>query len=75
MLQKRPTDICSKDEEFGRQMLAGFNPSVIKALKEVPSSFGSAITEDDVRGMSRLNRASEYVCDHLLQRQGVPRTA
>ena len=46
VLQKRSKDVCGRDEEFGRQMLAGFNPSVIQALKQMPPTF----TEDDVKG-------------------------
>jgi lipoxygenase/linoleate 9S-lipoxygenase len=50
VLTNRPADVCFQDEEFGRQFLAGFNPSVICALKQLPSELGSAITEEDVAG-------------------------
>jgi len=53
VLVQRPETVCSQDEEFGRQMLAGFNPSVIAALKKLPAEYGSAITEEDVKGTSR----------------------
>lgn len=50
MLVDRDSKVVSQDFEFGRQMLAGFNPSTITALKQMPGVLGSAITDDDVAG-------------------------
>jgi hypothetical protein len=50
VLVKRPDDVVSQDWEFGRQMLAGFNPSTITALRQMPEQMGSAIRDEDVAG-------------------------
>jgi len=50
VLVGRPDDVVSKDWEFGRQMLAGFNPSTIAALRKTPEQLGSAIRDEDVAG-------------------------
>jgi len=44
--------VVLEDEEFGRQMLGGFNPVTISALKEMPSQLQppSAITEQHIQG-------------------------
>ncbi|GIL91409.1 hypothetical protein Vretimale_17802 [Volvox reticuliferus] len=47
VLDGRP-DAWHMDEEFGRQMVAGYNPLVITALKQLPERFGSAIRGDHV---------------------------
>ncbi|GLC38394.1 hypothetical protein PLESTB_001582500 [Pleodorina starrii] len=36
-------DAWYTDEEYGRQIVAGFNPCTIAALKDLPENFGSAI--------------------------------
>lgn len=50
VLVDRPDGVVFEDFEFGRQMLAGFNPSTIAALHQMPEQLGSAITEEDVAG-------------------------
>ncbi|GLC52505.1 hypothetical protein PLESTB_000637300 [Pleodorina starrii] len=42
VLEGRP-DAWYTDEEFGRQVVAGFNPCTVTALKEMPEKIGSAI--------------------------------
>ncbi|EFJ46751.1 hypothetical protein VOLCADRAFT_105417 [Volvox carteri f. nagariensis] len=49
VLDSRP-NAWHSDEEFGRQAVAGYNPCVIKALTELPETFGSAIREEHVIG-------------------------
>ncbi|GIL59444.1 hypothetical protein Vafri_14121 [Volvox africanus] len=47
VLDGRP-DAWHVDEEFGRQMVGGYNPMVITALKQLPESFGSAIRGEHI---------------------------
>lgn len=49
MLDGRP-DAWYADEEYGRQALAGFHPTAITALKQLPEAFGSAIRPHHVQG-------------------------
>ncbi|GLC42161.1 hypothetical protein PLESTM_001298800 [Pleodorina starrii] len=47
VLDGRP-DAWHTDEEFGRQVVAGFNPCTVTALKDLPESFGSAIRGEHI---------------------------
>jgi hypothetical protein len=46
----RGLDAVFSDEEWGRQCVAGVNPSTIQALKVLPATLGSAIGPQHVDG-------------------------
>ncbi|KAG2452554.1 hypothetical protein HYH02_002791 [Chlamydomonas schloesseri] len=48
VLDGRP-DAWYADEEYGRQALAGFHPTAITALKQLPQEFGSAIRGEHIK--------------------------
>ncbi len=62
-----------KDEEFGRQTLAGVNPCALEALKEMPAARGSAIDSHHVDGTGEASAPQECLpCDdHVLPQNAI----
>jgi len=50
VLAGRGVDVLDTDEEWGRQVVAGMNPCVLVALKQMPAELGSAIGPEHVDG-------------------------
>ncbi|GLI71453.1 hypothetical protein VaNZ11_016671 [Volvox africanus] len=62
VIDGRP-DAWHMDEEFGRQMVGGYNPMVITALKQLPESFGSAIRGEHVNADLQGSTLEELVSE------------
>lgn len=62
VLVDRDSNVVFQEFEFGRQMLAGYNPSTITALRQMPSEFNSAITEEHVAGGALVCWLGGWVC-------------
>ncbi|KXZ51371.1 hypothetical protein GPECTOR_13g860 [Gonium pectorale] len=62
VLEGRP-DAWYTDEEYGRQILAGFNPMVISALKVLPETFGSAIRGEHINAELQGSTLEQLVAE------------
>ncbi|PNW74735.1 hypothetical protein CHLRE_12g512300v5 [Chlamydomonas reinhardtii] len=62
VLDGRP-DAWYADEEYGRQALAGFHPTAITALKQLPEAFGSAIRPHHVQAELQGSTLEQLVAE------------